>query len=242
MITSKSDFLSFNDCSSYFWFNKKKPDIVPNSKEDLFEERLKAQGQIVELVARGLFSEAILIKEFGIEAVKETKELLDKGHRAFFQATFEFDGLLTMTDVLLWNDMYQAWDLYEIKASSSNDSKKDIHLIDASFQRIVLKGAGIRVANVYLIELNRDYYLQEELDIDKLFTISEITTEVIDIEDGVKADIQAAKSLLGQPEPKDCSCKYNGRSRHCQMFPYLYPNTPNYSVYDLIRLVHLRRD
>ena len=232
MIISKSDFLSFIDCSSYFWFRKKKPDVVTNSNEDLFTERLKAQGQIVEIIARGLFPEAILIKEFGIEAVKETKELLDKGNKAFFQATFEFDGLLTMTDVLIWNDMFQAWDLYEIKASSPHEVKKDKHLIDSSFQRIVLEGAGIRVANVYLIELNRDYYLQEELDIDKLFTISEITTEVIDIEEGVKADIQAAKSLLDQPEPKDCSCKYKGRSRHCQIFPYLYPETPDYSVYD----------
>ena len=229
---SKSDFLKFKECSSLFWFRKNAPTMLSKEKEDPFVDRIKAQGQIVEIVARGLFQEAILIKEFGIEAVKETKELLDKGSKAFFQATFEFDGLLTMTDVLIWNDMFKAWDLYEIKASSSHDVKNDIHLLDASFQRIVLEGVDIRVANVYLIELNRDYYLQEELDIDKLFTISEITTEVIDIEEGVKADIQAAKSLLDQPEPKDCSCKYKGRSRHCQVFPYLYPETPDYSVYD----------
>lgn len=232
---SKSDFLKFYECSSYFWFWKNRKELLTERILDPFTQRLIDQGEHVESKVRELFPEGVMVHTYQEEAVADTKRLLEEGNKTIFQASFLQDGLYIMCDILVWNDLLNAWDLYEVKSSSATDqsSKKEHHLIDASFQKIVLNKAGFQIANIYLIELNKEFEKDGEIDLEKLFIKSEITTEIFEKEELIKADINHAKNTLKGSQPDSCDCRYKGRSRHCQAYNYLYPNTPAYSVYDL---------
>jgi len=231
---SKSDFLKFYECKSYFWFYKNRKEVLSEKQLDPFAERLIEQGQRVESKARELFPEGIMVHTYQEEAVADTKSLIEEGAKTIFQASFLYDGLFIMSDVLVWNEMYNGWDLIEVKSSSTADGgkKKEHHLIDTTFQKIVLDATGHKVVNVYLIELNKEFIKNGYIDLNDLFIQTEITTEILDLEKVILADIQHAKNNLQAVQPTSCECRYNGRSRHCAAFNYLYPDTPDYSVYD----------
>lgn len=233
-IISKSDFLKFYECASYFWFWKNRKEVLTERQLDPFAQRLSEQGQHVEVKVRELFPEGVMINTYGEDAVADTKRLLDEGVKTIFQASFLHDNRFIMCDVLVWNELFNAWDMIEVKSSSSTDGqrKKEHHLIDATFQKIVLEAAGLKVVNVYLIELNKDFIKEGDIELKKLFIESEVTTEILKREPEVLADLQHAENILKADQPTSCDCRYKGRSRHCQAFNYLYPQTPSYSVYD----------
>lgn len=232
-LISKSDFLKFKECSSFFWFWKNDPLVLSEEKEDPFVDRLKSQGYEVELFARNLYSEAVLISGPPKEASSTTTDLIKDGKLQFFQASFLADGLFSSCDILLWNDMYKGWDIIEVKSSTDKDKKAKEHILDAAFQRIVVKKSGLKVVNVYLLELNKEFHKNGVIKPDDIFNYSEITTECIKYEEGILAGIKEAKDLLLKPNPIDCSCKYKGRTNHCRVFAHLYPHVPKYSIYDL---------
>ena len=232
-IITKSDFLKYKECSSFFSFWKNKPAILDDEKIDPFIERLKTQGYEVELFARGLYPEASLVAGTLDQASSMTTELIHEGNKALFQASFMADDLFASCDVLIWNELFQGWDIIEIKSSTDKNKKKKEHIIDAAFQRIVAQRAGLKIVNVYLVELNKDYYKNGEIDRKGIFNQTEITTECIELEQQINADIIDAKKVLKGIEPTECSCRYKGRSKHCRAFKHLYPTVPDYSIYDL---------
>jgi len=238
-LLTKSDYLTYRNCHSSLWFHKHAPELLSEEKADPFIERLKAQGYEIERYARKLYPEGKLITGKPDAASALTQQLLAAGTQQLFQASFlveadkESRGLFASCDILIYNDLLGGWDLIEVKSSTSSDKKKKDHLYDAAFQRIIAQKAGLRIANVYLMELNRDYIKKGELDLDALFVMSEITTECIHLEPDALLEIEHASDLLAKPQPKDCSCKYKGRSKHCRAFEFLYPEVPAYSVYDL---------
>lgn len=232
-IITKSDYLKFKECSSFFWFWKNDPSVLSEEKEDPFADRLKAQGYEVELFARKLYPNAMLVSGKREAASQQTTQLIAQGQKEIFQASFLVDGLFSSCDILVWNELYGGWDIYEVKSSTDKEKKSKEHILDAAFQRIVVQKTGLKVINVYLIELNKDFYKEGDIDPVQLFNTTEITTQCIELEASVLADIDYAKDLLVKPNPTDCSCKYKGRSRHCRAFSYLYPHIPDYSCYDL---------
>ena len=233
-ILSKSDFLKFYNCSSYLWFYKNRPELLSSKELDPFAERLIEQGKHVESKVRELFPEGRMIHSYKEEAVADTKKLLEEGCKTIFQASFMHDNRYIMCDILVWNELFQAWDLIEVKSSSSADFSRTNkhHLYDATFQKIVLEASNMKIANVYLIELNKEFVKDGDIDLGKLFVQSEITTEVLENEELIKADMEHAMNIINGSQPTECECKYKGRSKHCEAYAYLYPKTPAYSVYD----------
>ena len=236
---SKSDYLKYRDCPSSFWFHIHAPHLLAPEKSDPYVDRLKSQGYLVERCARKLFPEATLVQGKPAEAATLTQQLLAEGGTQLLQASFRVDGpseehsLFASCDILVYNALLDAWDIIEVKSSTAKTKKEEKHLLDAAFQRMVVQKAGLRVANVYLMELDRDYLKQGDIDVEALFVSSEITTECIDLETQVLLELYEASQLLTQPQPTECSCRYKGRSRHCQAFSHIYPEVPAYSVYDL---------
>lgn len=232
MIT-KSDYLKYKDCSSFFWFWKNDQTVLSKEKVDPFNERLRQQGYEVELYARKLYPEARLISGNPVEAANTTSQLIRDGNQSFFQASFLVNGLFSSCDILVWNELFGGWDIIEVKSSSDKNLKKKVHLFDAAFQRIILQKAGLNVVNVYLLELNKEFYKNGIINPEHIFNTTEITTECINLEEDILVDIEDAKNLLLKPKPMECSCKYKGRSGHCRAFEFLYSKVPKYSSYDL---------
>ena len=242
MQLNKSDFLKYKECSSFAWFIKNKPKILTDQEIDPFAQSLIDQGAEVEDWAYKLYPDGVHVKAYHEKAVDTTKGLIDEGKHTIFQATFTDGNLYAMIDILQWNDLYEAWDIIEVKSSSDTKWKKSgkidtEHLDDTGFQRILLQNLGMRVANVYLMLLNSEYIKEGPIDVDSLFSTIEVTNQLILLEEGHNTEIADALRTINSPlEPSSCSCEYKARNKHCGAFEYLYPKTPDYAVYDLSRI------
>ena len=232
-IISKSDYLKYLECPTYFWFWKNDKSKLSKEKEDPFADRLKSQGYEVELFARNLYPNATLVTGDLEEASSMTDQLIQSGSSEILQASFLVEGLFASCDIFIWNELFDGWDIIEVKSGTDKDKKSKEHILDAAFQRIVAIKAGHKIVNVYLLELNKEYYKDGDINPNRIFNISEITTECIELEQKILGDIDRVRTLLTSGSPKECSCKYKGRSRHCRAFNYLYPKVPSYSIYDL---------
>lgn len=232
-VISKSDYLKFIQCSSFYWYWKNDQSVLSKEKENPFNDRLKSQGYEVELFTRNLYPSASLVTGKLKDASDLTSKLIKENIKELFQASFLVEGLFSSCDILIWNDMYDGWDIIEVKSSTDKEKKSKEHILDAAFQRIVVQKSGLKVVNVYLLELNKNYYKNGDINPNDILTQSEITTECIELEQGIITGIKEAKGLLSKSNPLDCPCKYKGRSNHCRIFNHLYPNIPTYSIYDL---------
>jgi CRISPR/Cas system-associated exonuclease Cas4 (RecB family) len=236
-LITKSDFLRYLECPAYFWFFKKKPEVLENMELNDFQKELVKNGQEVELWARKLFPKGILVEEREEAAIKKTQELLDKGHKHIFQATFQAENLYAMVDILEWDEKNKYWIINEVKGTSSKDKKDLTHLYDAAFQYILLKKAGYKVGQVNLIELDKKFCKQGEINARKLLKTTDITDKAEELEEDINAMIVDMKRLLETDrEPQPCECIYKSRGNHCPAFKYLHPDVPDYSVHDIVRI------
>lgn len=236
MIT-KSDFIRYLECPEYSWFFKKKPEVLSDQGLSEFDKQLIKNGQEVELWARKLFPNGRLVTGREEEAVRQTDELLKEGVRNIFQATFQADGLYAMVDILEWDQEDEYWVINEVKGTSAKEKKKDQHLYDACFQYIVLSKAGYEVGRVNLIELNKDFRKQGEINPRELLATTDVTDKIKELETEVLSMIEDMKGRYSSDtEPRTCECITKARSNHCPAFAYLHPNVPDYGVHDIVRI------
>jgi hypothetical protein len=81
--------------------------------------------------------------------VQETKKLIEQGHTILYEATFEFNNVLVMADIILKEG--DEWKIYEIKSSQKIS---DTNRIDAALQYYVIKGSGLAIKEFHLSCLN----------------------------------------------------------------------------------------
>ncbi len=234
---TKSDFIRYLECPAYFWFFKKKPEVLDNQEPSDFDKELIKNGQEVELWARKLFTQGSLVKSKQRAATEETQGLLKEGQKAIFQATFEAENLYAMIDILTWDEANQSWIINEVKGTTSKDKKNDEHLHDAAFQYILMKMAGYNVGRVNLIELNKEFRKQGEINVRDLLRITDITDKMKELEEEINPMIADMKRILeNDREPLPCECIYKSRGNHCPAFKHLHPQIPSYSVHDIVRI------
>lgn len=235
---TKSDYLKFLECPAYFWFHKHKPEVLNIKELSDFEKELVKSGIEVESWARKLFPSGVLVNSREEEAVNDTKKLLEAGKKVIFQATIEAEGLYVMVDMLEWDEENKYWIINETKGSTSDKigeskSKKE-HLYDASFQYVVLKKAGMSIGKVNLLELNKEYVRNGEINVVQLINPTDITEKAHELESEINEHIDQMRILMDQTnEPQPCDCIYKSRANHCPAFNYLYPDNPEYSVHDI---------
>ena len=207
------------------------------------------------LSARGMFPSGFLVERRGEGAQELTKKLIAERTPVIFQAVFATDTYLAATDVLKWNEEAQAYDLYEIKMSSTEaedeegedgqpkkvNKKKELQYeYDLAFQANVVEACGVRLNRKYLVRLNKHYVRSGDLDFTPgaLFVIED-KTEVVEKLQPIAADeMRLAHDCLVRltAPPAPCPCYYKGRKAHCTAFTYINPQVPAYSVHDLYRI------
>lgn len=234
---SKTQFLHYLKCPKYFWLEKHKPEVVEAIEISEFEQQIIDQGIDVEQWARKLYSTGTLIQGRELEAVEQTKKYLNEDKAPLFQATFLAEDLYAMVDILELDSERSFWVINEVKGTTSKDVKKEEHYQDATFQKIVLEKAGYTVGKVQLIELNKEFIKQGEIDPMSLLKKTDISTDVAILEPEILLQIANAKRLLeNSKEPSNCECIYRSREHHCPTFAYCHPHIPEYSVHDICRI------
>jgi hypothetical protein len=192
-------------------------------------------GHEVGLLAARLFPGGRLIEEGYLDhsgALEATREVIsDSSIPAVFEAAFVYDDVLVRTDILKRRDD-GAWNLIEVKSSTS---VKGIYLLDVAIQYHVLQGAGLEIASAGIMRLNNRYvYDGSQLELEGLFSFSDLTEEVISAQEEVSERLRNLKEMLRGPDPPDitpsrfCTSPYS-----CEFWEHCTKNMPEFWVLQL---------
>jgi len=228
---SKTQFLRGLQCHKALWLLKKRPDLAVEPDSALlavFEE-----GHEAGKLAQGLFPGGVVV-EFERDKkkmLKKTIELVDQGVETIYEATFSFDNIFVMVDILHMTD--NGWEIYEVK---SGTTVKAINLPDLALQYHVLTGAGLSITNASLIHINNSYERHGPIDIQQLFTIEDSTEEIRGLQKRVKQDIEEMRAALGPDCPNIDIGPYCRDPYECGFIPYCWAHVSEPSVFDIHRL------
>ena len=147
MKLSKSLYTRGLQCQKSLWLKKHKKDVLtpPDSKaQAIFQNGNEVGNLACKLFPNGMeipydnttFQDKIIL----------TQDYINQGIENIYEATFEFDGILVMIDILNIHD--NSVIINEVKSSTE---VKDIYLHDASIQYYVLNGLGYDVKKVNII-------------------------------------------------------------------------------------------
>lgn len=238
MKLSKTNYLVYRDCAHNAWVKVHKPEVYHAEPLSVFEQAVIEIGNDVDIRARELFPGGVLIRRGDAAG---TAELVAARTPVIYQPVFETDRYTTACDIIVWNDALGAYDLYEVKASTSGENrgaKDDLYAHDIAFQAVVLQDNGAPVGRLNLVRLDGAYVSDGTLDLNRLFTREDFTDRVTPLLETVRAEMDAAHDLLqlAALPAAPCACIYKGRSSQCTTFDYINPNVPDYSVHDLSRI------
>ncbi len=235
-IISKTDYILFRECPHNTWYKIYKPELFYACKLSEFELAIIETGNDVEMIARNLFPDGVLIEGRDQAAQTATIEHLSNHTTVLFQPVFVVDGYLAVLDVLKFNPENGSYSIYEVKSTNSVDSSCHFH--DLAYQVNLLEKLGLSVEGLFLIHLNGEYVREGELDINALFKIADVSQEVNAVKGSVIEEMKQALEFLSKSDIPNgnCPCIYKGRSRHCSTFKHSNPDVPEYSIHDISRI------
>src|SRR5215469_11213025 len=188
---SKTDYILWRACAKNAWLRIHKPDVYYSTELTEYENSVMEMGIEVERVARSLFPDGATITGSRTDALQETRSLIASKTRTLFQPVFELEGLLAFIDVLQYELGTVEWSIYEVKSATK---AKEEHVYDLAFQVVLLRKHGIDIKRASLILLNPNYVRQDDLDIQRLFNIIDMTPNVADITETVDREMQDARN------------------------------------------------
>ncbi len=216
---SKSRLTDFLQCPKKLYLRIHHPELAEVSANVL--QNFQA-GHEVGAVARSLYPDGILIgHEHNLAlALADTRKALDKSPSVpVFEATFEHDGVLVRTDLLLpYRDGYQ---VVEVKASGS---VKQQYLPDCAVQSWVLKGTGVNLLESTLAHIDSSFVYAGDNDYQRLFKYVSITDSIAPLVEEVPIWIKSAQDVLAESNPNiepgdQCTSPYE-----CPFLNHCAPN------------------
>jgi len=242
---SKSLYTRGLQCTKVLWLKKYKKDVLtPPSEQALsvFKTGDVVGGLACDLFPRG---KEIPFNRDKIDGMLElTKQYIDEGVKDIYEATFKYEGVLIMVDILHINDDGSV-EIYEVKSSTWSAKKKiseiQKYIEDASIQHYVLDGCGFEIKKTSIVLLNTDYIMGTELEIDKLFSIVDVTENVLALQENIPATLQTFQDVLAdkEHEPDVDIGRHCKHPYECDAMEYCWKvqrEIPDYSVFNIFSL------
>lgn len=235
MTLSKSLYIRGLQCKKSLWLKKKKPEVLQAPDENA--QAVFDTGTSVGELACELFSGGERIEytgDFNAQIAK-TKELIERGVKVIYEATFCFEGILVMVDILCVSE-----DELVINEVKSSTSVKEVYIDDAAIQYYVLSSLGYNVGDVNIIHVDNSYVRGEKLELEKLFCAQSVTEQVKQKQADIPQILDKFEEILSQNSEPDidigahCSNPYA-----CDAWEYCWHEQrgiPEYSVFDISRL------
>lgn len=237
MTLSKSLYTRAIQCPKSLWLKKYTPEVL--TPPDASAKAQFETGNIVGDMACELFPDGREIP-FDTHDFKSmarlTKAYLDEGVGNIYEATFIFEGIVVMVDIL--RQTSEGLELYEVKSSTD---VKPIYLHDVSIQLYVLEALGFRVGACHVVHINSGYVRDEALELEKLFVVVDVTDEVRELQGAIPARLEAFEAYLNDKfhEPnidigKQCNDPYE-----CDAKAYCWKvqrHIPEYSIFNIFNL------
>lgn len=197
---SKTAFMKAEQCLKHFYLYKSHPylrDSLSKDKQFIFK-----RGTDVGIFAQQLFPGGIDVtvgeKRDQLLFAQKTQDLIAKGVNTIYEATFIYDDLLVMVDILHKHE--DKWIAYEVKSSLKIT---DTYVKDACFQYYVIKNSLPDLMDFNLLTLNPKYVLNGELEIHKLFKTTSVMKDALKNLKYFSHKTQIAKLTLEQGKIPD---------------------------------------
>jgi hypothetical protein len=205
------------------------PDKFDNSVVD--KARLKAGSEVGEL-ARGYFGDfsEVVYSNNKSAMFAETQRLLNAGVNVITEATFEHDGCICSVDIL--RNAPGGYEIIEVKSSTAfpTETAKDVpgnYLNDMAYQVYVLVNCGFNITKVSIMRLNKDYSRAGELDLQKLFVLTDCTTRITTMQADVPGIIAGITQVAAQKTEPPIKIGSNCNKPHkCGYKGYCSRNIP----------------
>lgn len=234
MKLSKSSFIRGVQCEKMLYLDKHHSDlreVSSVSKEAIFE-----QGTNVGLLAQDLFKGGYDASPDDYSRISKslinTQKAIENGESIIYEATFEYNGLLSAIDILVKEN--NQWKAYEVKSSTS---VSDTYVIDAAVQYYTIVNSGLELSDISLVLINNEYVRNGEIDLNDFFKIISVKNEVLNQQPILPEKIDFLKNIINKNkiptknigvhcnEPYDCNFK-----AHC------WKHIPEYSIFNISRL------
>ena len=229
-LLTKSKYLAGLQCSKYQWVVLNEPDRIP--KPDAITQHRFDQGHLIGELAKKLFPDGIDISADDFKGnIRQTEELLKK-RKPLFEAGFMVDKIFCRVDVLkpVSND---EWDIIEVKSSTS---VKPVNIHDVSFQRYCCDRHGLKIRECYLMHINNEYIREFKIDPASLLTITELTTEVEGIINGIQQRIDTMTSIISSKQcPSVAIGKQCNEPYECPLKDECWDFLPKNNVFEMYR-------
>lgn len=213
---TKTDFLTYLDCPLHLW--------------------AQVHGHIISEtspMAEGLIRQGYEVEQLAVQYLQAYA--LTDGGQLITQKTFKTGHFSARVDALVFNPESNAYDLYEIKSSTSIDKQ---NIWDCTFQYMILK-PQMKLSHVYLLHLNKEYVLTDQLDMAQLFVAEDITLRVKELLPLAENERHQALLTAIKPSTDDIEHCYNPKSCPC---PHLcHPDLPEFSIYDIAYLTKTKK-
>lgn len=231
---SKSTFIRGLQCekSLYLYkhfFNLKDPVLA--AQKAIFD-----QGTKIGLLAQQLFPRGVDASPNDYykmaDAIETTKKLIDNSESVIYEATFCYNGILAALDILVKDD--DGWKAYEVKSSTK---VTETYLKDAAIQYYTIINSGIELKDISIIHINNKYIRNDELDIQKLFSIESVYDLVQEYLPIIPNEIDRLKHVIDSDKVPEidigshCSNPYD-----CDFKGVCWKHIPDYSIFDISKL------
>jgi len=236
MNLSKSLYVKGIQCSKSLWLKKYKTEVLTPPNEATLA--IFSTGNYVGELACKLFPDG---KEVPFSSdydsmITTTKEWIDTGIKNIYEATFNYNGILVMVDILEIND--DGVNLYEVKSSTS---VSDIYRHDASIQYYVLKNLGFNIKTVNIIHINNQYVRGDVLNLNELFQIVNVTKKTIELQNKIPETLQNFQAILNDKvqEPNINIGPQCNKPYECDAKNYCWKiqkQIPEYSIFNIFNL------
>ena len=193
---SKSRIAAWRQCPKRLWLQTHRPDLLEVSSS---VERSFQIGYEVGEVAQGLFPNGILIEDDDnlTAALASTKATINTHpDLPIFEATFQHDGLLIRSDLLIPTP--NGYCMIEVKSSAS---VKPYHIDDCAMQAWVLKQNNIDLSSIELAHINTGFEYQGDGNYQGLFHHEKLDDAVSTLLELVPNWITEARTTLAGEEP-----------------------------------------
>ncbi|PYP00457.1 MAG: hypothetical protein DMD57_16360 [Gemmatimonadetes bacterium] len=219
---SKSRFTSGLQCHKKLWWEVHEPDALELQPDKVLQD-LFDQGRQVGEAARTRYPGGVLIDlphHAGAARVAATREALDAGAPAVFEATFIADDTFVAIDVL--EKQRDGYRLTEVKSSTS---QKDEHISDVAIQARVAAACGVKITAAEVLHLNKEFRNPASGD---LFARSDVTGAVAAFLPQVPDEIARQREMLAGPLPDVPVGLHCFEPRECPFMGRCWPDMPDH--------------
>jgi hypothetical protein len=231
---SKSQYVKGAQCPLSLWYSRNRKDLTP--PVDAAQQALFDAGHEIGEWAKRCFENGVEVQVPHFEIAKGaelTKGFIADGHDVIFEATaiHAGDGTYSRIDILRKVTGTDAWDLIEVKGSTS---VKDYHLDDMAFQYRAFAGAGYKINQCLMMVIDNTYIRRGDVDPHKLFRLEDITSVVLGKQAEVERTVAALNTTL-QSGTEPC-IKIGARCFkpfECGYTPHCWKDVPDYSIYNV---------